>query len=259
MVMSEEEEADIVLGQTAMILDMRGDVETAQLLAEVELLDFESTDDGYTTESNWHDYYWAVVLHVEEQLLPAFSEDVKARIAPVLIEVATRNGHSSVDRMIVRTALPVVEKNWRSGLRERATALPANQARRERAAPAVLAEDGLAFASRQELQVYQALKRLQAETPHDRTIAVAPLPGVRLHAGYTWSPDLLVLGNGRAVVIEVDGPHHRKNRRYVDDRNRDLQWQRCGIAVVRLAVEDLAEDTLDQRLREELKRHLWPR
>ena len=46
-------------------------------------------------------------------------------------------------------------------------------------------------------------------------------------------------------------------RRYADDRNRDLQWQRCGIPVVRLAVEDLHDDNaLTARLNEEILRHL---
>jgi len=46
-------------------------------------------------------------------------------------------------------------------------------------------------------------------------------------------------------------------RRYADDRNRDLQWQRCGVPVVRLAVEDLRDDNaLTARLNEEILRHL---
>lgn len=43
----------------------------------------------------------------------------------------------------------------------------------------------------------------------------------------------------------------------MDDRNRDLQWQRCGVPVARIAVEDLADDAaLEDRLREEILRHL---
>jgi very-short-patch-repair endonuclease len=57
--------------------------------------------------------------------------------------------------------------------------------------------------------------------------------------------------------VEIDGPRHRSPRRYVDDRNRDLQWERCGVPVVRLAVEDLQNgDALVTRLREEVVRHL---
>jgi very-short-patch-repair endonuclease len=65
------------------------------------------------------------------------------------------------------------------------------------------------------------------------------------------------MGRGRALILEIDGPHHRSQRRYADDRNRDLQWQRCGVQVVRLAVEDLQDRTaLIIRLREEIQRHL---
>jgi hypothetical protein len=53
--------------------------------------------------------------------------------------------------------------------------------------------------------------------------------------------------------VKTDGHHHRSPRRYVDDRNRDLQWERCGVPVVRLAVEDLQDgDALVNRLREEI-------
>jgi len=109
----------------------------------------------------------------------------------------------------------------------------------------------------EELRVYRALKGLQARFPQEDTISIAPLPAVRMRPGNTWSPDVLVMGRGRVLILEIDGPHHRSPRRYVDDRNRDLQWQRCGVPVVRLAVEDLHEDdALVTRLREEIVRHL---
>jgi hypothetical protein len=120
-----------------------------------------------------------------------------------------------------------------------------------------LAVDGLTFGSAEELRVYRALKRLQARFPEHDTIAIAPLPGDRLRSGNIWSPDVLVAGRGGVLIVETDGPRHRGARRYVDDRNRDLQWQRCGVPVVRLAVEDLHDDdALSGRLREEVLRHL---
>lgn len=66
------------------------------------------------------------------------------------------------------------------------------------------------------------------------------------------------LGDYKAVDDPTDsGPHHRSPRRYMDDRNRDLQWQRYGVPVARIAVEDLADDAaLEDRLREEILRHL---
>jgi hypothetical protein len=260
MVMDADEEADLVLAQTAILLDRQGDREAAQLLADVTYLDFESTGDSYRTSGGGHAYIMAAVLYVDDHLVSAFTDEIRERIATVLLDVALRNGYTATDRMFVKQVLPTVAKDWRSELRERAQERPSNQARRERTAPNHPVEDGLALGSHQEHQVYQALKQIQATTPSDRTIAIAPLPGVRLQAGHTWTPDIIVLGNGRAVVFEVDGPHHRDRRRYADDRNRDLQWQRCGIQVVRLPVEDLQQgEQLTNRLKEELARHLWPR
>jgi hypothetical protein len=152
---------------------------------------------------------------------------------------------------------PAANTSWARTADRAAPDRPTNQARRERADGPHLVENGLVFGSTGELRVYRALKRMQASFPQEDTISIAPLPGVRLRAGNTWSPDVLVLGRGRALIIEIDGPHHRSPRRYVDDRNRDLQWQRCGVPVIRLAVEDLQDgDALDTRLREEIMRHL---
>ncbi|MEU1940515.1 hypothetical protein ACH49O_41195 [Streptomyces coeruleorubidus] len=258
--MDADEEADLVLAQTAILLDRQGDREAAQLLADATYLDFENTDDSYRTSSGTHVYVMAAVLYVDHHLVSAFTGEVRERIAPVLIDVALGNGYTAIDRMYIKQVLPTVSKGWRDSLKERAQERPTNQARRERLAPNHPVEDGLALGSRQEHEVYLALKQIQATTPPDRTIAIAPLPGVRLQAGHTWTPDTIVLGNGRAVVFEVDGPHHRDRRRYADDRNRDLQWQRCGIQVVRLPVEDLQQgEQLTNRLKEELSRHLWPR
>jgi len=150
-----------------------------------------------------------------------------------------------------------VDENWRATYAARLTAdRPTNQGRRERTLPNHRAEDSLAFDNGGELRLYQALKRIQAGFPEDETIAIAPLPGVRLRAGHTWSPDMLVMGRGQAFVIEVDGPHHRAQRRFADDRNRDLQWRRCGIHVVRLPVEDLDDaNALEARLYKEIRRH----
>jgi hypothetical protein len=157
-----------------------------------------------------------------------------------------------------RPALPEVDGDWRKTYSARqARTRPSNQARRESAITTNPAEDGLTFGSAEELQVYRALKRLQSHFPEHDTIAIAPLPAVRLRAGHTWSPDVLVMGRGRVLIIETDGPHHRSSRRYADDRNRDLQWQRCGVPAIRLAVEDLHDDDgVTGRLKEEVLRHL---
>ncbi|MFF1908284.1 hypothetical protein [Kitasatospora sp. NPDC058218] len=252
----EEEEAwdlDMVLGQTVALLDRRGDREAFQLLLDITNLEFEQVE-------GWGGAGLQVVLLAESHIVSLFTEDMYERIKEPLLEVARRRGFQNAHHLVIREALPEIGPDWRDQFAQRATARPSNQARRERAAPTVLTEDGLALASQEERIVYLALKDIQAGIPEDKTIAIAPLPGVRLRAGHTWTPDITVFGNGRVMIFEVDGPHHRNTRRYADDRNRDLQWQRCGVPVVRLPVEDLADQKqLTERLKEELRRHLWPR
>lgn len=99
---------------------------------------------------------------------------------------------------------------------------------------------------------------LQAETAEDRTIAILPFPGARLRT-HTWTPDFLAVGGARAIVLEVDGPHHAARHRHVSDRDRDLQWYRCGVHVARIAAEDTEDAALLRaRLVEEIRRNLYP-
>jgi very-short-patch-repair endonuclease len=51
------------------------------------------------------------------------------------------------------------------------------------------------------------------------------------------APDFVVIGNGRAVVIEVDGPHHYGRTRKADDATRDRHWGRCGVSTIRITSE----------------------
>ena len=257
-----------ILGQTVAILDQLGDNQAVALLVDVRSIVIVDTDEVVSVEQYidvWSEQpvtqtivRRTAVVEVDEHLVAAFTPDIVARILDTLTYVADRNDEPHVVYLRPRLALPDVDSAWRTSFAARLRRdRPSNQARREVARPDHPVEDGLTFGSREELLVYQALKRLQASLPEQDTIAIAPLPGVRLRAGHTWSPDILISGCGRVMIFEIDGPHHRRPNRYVDDRNRDLQWQRCGVPVVRIAVEDLKERAaLDSRLREEVMRHL---
>ena len=48
--------------------------------------------------------------------------------------------------------------------------------------------------------------------------------GARLRDAGVRSPDFVVIGNGRVVVVEVDGPHHFGATRKADDHTRDRHW-----------------------------------
>ena len=118
-------------------------------------------------------------------------------------------------------------------------------------------QDGLTFGSQAELAVYNVLVELQRDFPVRNAFAVLPLPGARLRDTAVRTPDFVVIGNGRAVVIEVDGPHHSGRNRRADDADRDLHWRRCGVATIRIASEHASDPrSLKARLEEELKRDL---
>jgi hypothetical protein len=260
----EDERADRILAQTTALLAQRGDEQAVALLIDVRSVEFVLTDEEIRREpSSWSDetyiyYFRAAMFDVEDHLIPRFTVEVRERITATLSYVAKRNNEDDIKYVQVRPALPEVDDQWRETYAARLSAeWPTNQARRERGIAQYPTQDGLTFGSSEELRVYRALRRVQDRMPIEDTIAIMPLPGVRLRAGHTWSPDFLVAGRGRALVIEVDGPHHRTVLRRADDGNRDLQWRRCGVPVIRLPVEDLADDsTLDARLGEELRRHL---
>ena len=114
------------------------------------------------------------------------------------------------------------------------------------------------FASRAELALYRILAASSGSPlcrtrslschclgPGSATLACAP-------------PNFVVIGNGRAVVIEVDGPHHFGATRKADDRTRDRHWDRCGVRTIRIPSEH-ADDPASLRdlLREDLRRRLW--
>jgi len=266
----QDSKADRILGQAAGLLAQRGDEEAVALLVDVRSVIIDMTSEVARTERVYipdiEDGLWGTetvylqeaILDVDDHLVSRFTEEVCQRIAETLSYVAERNGVWDVVYVRARPALPEAGGDWRTSYAARlASDRPSNQGRRESAAGGHPVEDGLTFGSAEELRVYRALKDLQEGFPAERTISIAPIPGVRLRAGHTWSPDLLVMGRGRVLIVEIDGPHHRSQRRYVDDRNRDLQWQRCGVPVVRLAVEDIRDgDALATRLREEVQRNL---
>ena len=152
--------------------------------------------------------------------------------------------------------LPAVSAAWRLKAAD-ARQSPTNQARRERAGDGYPSQDGLTFGSQAELAVYNVLVELQRDFPVRNAFAMLPLPGARLRDTAVRTSDFVVIGNGRAVVIEVDGPHHSGRNRRADDADRDLHWRRCGVATIRIASEHASDPrSLKARLEEELKRDL---
>ncbi|WP_055594356.1 protein kinase domain-containing protein [Streptomyces hirsutus] len=112
----QEQLGERVLAQSAAIFSARSDVGATELLRAVERLDFEQTEDGYTTATNWHDYFWAAVFYIDAVDFPSFGDEVLDHLLPTIAEVAGQNGRPSVDRILVKPALPAPDVNWRQAL-----------------------------------------------------------------------------------------------------------------------------------------------
>ncbi|MFF3208422.1 hypothetical protein [Streptomyces sp. NPDC002962] len=237
---------ETVLGQTAWFLHDQGDVHAAALLLDVEGIE-------WSPGNKFGDWMDARLL-VPGWLTGRFTEDLLARIREALLPIAERNGVEA-HSVYIGPALPDVAPDWRPALQGRLTSNTAtNHAARVTDPKPELRRDGFVFDSREEVRVYEALKRAQAALPADATIAIFPLPLGRVGVGNTWTPDFLVVREGKAGLIEVDGPHHRG--RLAADGTRDRHWRNSGfVHIERILVEETAEDSeLDALVRTFLKR-----
>jgi len=254
---------DLVLGQAHHLLGDDGDVHAQQLVQSATLR--VQRDGGYFNPipgDNWTDATYEAVLCVEPNVVPEFTPEVTDRIWSKLEAVLRGRDRIDVFGLVVEAnvpPLPEIGEDWRAGAAHAAAEVPpSNQARRERAHGGHPERDGLTLASRAEAVVYDALAELQRSCTRHRTIAVAPLPGVKLRDAGVRTPDFLVLGNGRAVVIEVDGVHHYGTTRKADDADRDRHWSRCDVPTLRIGAHHADEpEALRELLVEELRRLLW--
>jgi hypothetical protein len=256
-------ELDLVLGKVHHLLGEAGD-ELAQRLVQVAKLTLRH-DGGYfypTPGDNWRADTYEAVFTVAPSLTTEFTSDAIAHIWEKLELVLRQHGRQDVFGVVVEPTvppLPEVAPNWRAlAGRDTAVGRPTNQARRERADGSYPVSDGLTFSSRAEVVVYELLIELQRDCSRHRAIAVMPLPGAKLRDAGVRTPDFVVLGNGRAVVIEVDGPHHYGSTRKADDADRDRHWDRCGVHTVRIGAHHTNEPAaLKELLHEELARWLF--
>ncbi|WP_327708884.1 serine/threonine protein kinase [Streptomyces sp. NBC_00464] len=111
-----EQLGERVLAQAAAIFAARSNIGATELLRAVERLEFEQTEDGYTTSSNWNDYYWAAILYIDAVDTPSFDDEVLDHLLPTIAEVAAQNGRPAVNQILVRPALHAPDMNWRQAL-----------------------------------------------------------------------------------------------------------------------------------------------
>ncbi|MFJ8295602.1 serine/threonine protein kinase [Streptomyces sp. NPDC094447] len=112
----QEQLGERVLAQAAAVFAARSDIGATELLRAVERLEFERTEDGYTTSSNWNDYYWAVILYVDAVDTPSFDDEVLNHLLPTISDVAAQNDRPAVNKILVKPALRAPDANWRQAL-----------------------------------------------------------------------------------------------------------------------------------------------
>ena len=253
---------DLVLGQAHSVLGENGDVLAQNLIQGATLAVRRDGGIFYPTPGdNWNEFTYEAVLRVDPPLAPEFTPEITDRVWEALGAVFRHHGREDVQSLVIEQAipqLPAISADWRNQAAQPSRQPPGNQARRERAEGGYPSQDDLVFGSRAELAVYQVLTEIQRECSVQKAIAVLPLPGTKLRDAGVRTPDFVVLGNGRAAIIEVDGPHHYGRTRKADDAARDRHWERCGVPTIRITSEH-ADDpgSLKALLQEDLRRELW--
>jgi hypothetical protein len=235
------------LGQMAILLHRRGQIHSAALLLDVELMtwqtryspDYDPGWIGEATGTSWQE----VVFDVESYLVDRFDDERLAEMKSALDTIAEHESRGNVKSLRVRESLPEVSENWREQIGEAlGTGGPTNQARRIRLEPQHPIVDGLHLTNEWEHRVYAVLRAKQQELAPNDTIGIFPLSNGKVDNAGTVEPDLLVTYRGRAGVIEVDGPHHTSALRRADDQSRERRLRNAGIAHVdRIDVRDTTE------------------
>lgn len=234
--------SEAYLSRTAYLLRERGLVHAAALLLDVELLMFEhrSSGDPFSmTEDNY--VTWIVaVLDVEPYLVERFTDERLTEIRSAIEAVTDRQGVGRVRTCRVREALADTPEDWREQLsRQLSGSEISNAARKTRLVADHPQEDGLHFTNEWEQRVYRVLREKQADLPRDSTLGILPLPAFRT-LDSTYEPDFLITYNGRAGVIEVDGPHHTGVQRRANDKSREALLVNAGVAwIERIDVRDI--------------------
>ncbi|GII94932.1 hypothetical protein [Sinosporangium siamense] len=243
---------ELILAQTAFYLDEQGDVEAAAVLIDAEGIDL------LFSEENFGRTYHRAVLNVPGWVVSRLTDDLIERIQAVVELIAARQNIYLHD-LKIGAAIPSVGQGWRQSLYSRLSGeRVTNHAVRTDPDPR-LRRDQFNFESLEEIRVYDSLKRAQVElSKRDQanTISIFPLPLGRVGTGSAWTPDFLIVREGRVGLIEVDGPYHRG--RAGADATRDRHWKNSGIVhIERILVEETVQNgDLDQVVRAFLKRML---
>ncbi|MCZ6799428.1 MAG: hypothetical protein O7F12_02975 [Nitrospirae bacterium] len=190
---------EAILGTLAQLFSANGEAREVAILAHGSP-ELEHTDTQATT-GGWESYY---TLHLNVPLVlytavEASSEEIEKKILERIQNVLKRHTHDFITSVSINPSV-VDDPQWR----EKAVSWLSgshvtNQGRVRSNNVAPLSVDGLLFRSQPEINLYRALKNLG--------VSFAPLP-VFIRGGESYQriePDFVVIKNGLAMVVEVDG------------------------------------------------------
>lgn len=185
-------------------------------------------------------------IEIESYFTPTVLERVAEAFQP--------DWDASIEEVVV-TGLADISPGWRDRAEsEIAADRPDNQAALMPLPSDYPTEDRLKFRSGAERRVYRVLKSFQEQAAEvGDSLTIVPLPACRFPKT-TLEPDFIIIYRGRAMALEVDGPHHERRR----DTNRDNLLRIAGFRDVRrIDVRDTAnDDELADALRTFLKQML---
>lgn len=231
----DEESLDLILGTAVACLEAAGEPEAAAVL---ELASLDVTKDGSLLLPTWH-----AQLFIDARFLASLREHEEA------VNAALRDalGGSAMTLLFLTIRPAFVGSGWREARQEEQSVGITNQGARVPAHRKHFLFDGYKFLSEAEVAVYRLLKVLQKELPALDTFSFSVnIPWITIQRDYV--VDFLLTRSGRSLVIEVDGPSHRK--RYQGDSSKDALLRDGGIRdVVRIPAEDTGNEVL-------LRKHL---
>jgi hypothetical protein len=220
---------------------------------EVALLTYSLPEIGEPYYDNWNggtDYY-TITLHVPLKLytqVEARVDEIETSLSDRLQRFNDRDSREQVSSIKLRPAV-VDDPEWRSKAQAWLAGEGVNNQGRVRSKNvAPLSADGLLFRSRQEINLYRALK--------SKGVSFAPLP-VFVRGGSEYQrlePDFLVVFQGVIAVVEVDGDTvHTETPAEAHARTAALQHE--GIVIERVGAStcetlESANDTADRLLRD---------
>jgi very-short-patch-repair endonuclease len=224
-------EHERMLGATALLAQRKGRDDLAAEILLINKLRIEWNND------DWNDREAFAVIEVETENVNRFTDQLLTDLLSML-KIVDQEENRDLTQIILSEKVPPVPVNWRDVVKQGITdPKVSNQGRTVRHNVKRYEEDGLQFSNALEVRFYQLLKLAQENLPPAETFSIFPMPGQRV-VGRNFEPDFVIVYEGKAAIIELDGGNH--SRRVAADQSRDRLMKNAGFKLIeRLAVEEV--------------------